>query len=156
MADAPATARSTKLTTDEFAAQIRVDPQAVRAGYSRNGHYQHLVPLKLPHGQLLWNADEVDALLRGEFSSSTAAPEAEQLGQECGAVLLDRLMACSSQAEAIPIISDFLVALGDERTTRFRRGAASGAATVLANILLAGLAANPQYTQPQPQENQND
>ena len=156
MADSLAPSRSAKLTTEEFAAQIRVDPKAVRSGYCRNGHYQHLVPLRLPHRQLLWNADEVDALLRGEFSSATASPDAEHLGQECGAVLLNRLTACSSQAEEISIISDFLVAFGEERTTRFRRGAANGAATVLANVFLAGLAANPQYAQTQPQEKQND
>ena len=151
-----ATASRTNLTTEEFAAQIRVDPTAVRAGYSRNGHYQNLIPLKLPNGKLLWDADEVDALLRGEFSSAPASPAAEQLGKECGDVLIDRLTACASPAEAVPIIADFLVALGEERTTRFRRGAASGAATVLANVFLAGLAVNPQYAQPQTQENQHD
>lgn len=158
MAATLATARRPKLTTEEFAVQIRIDPQTVRAGYSRNGHYQNLVPLKLPQGQLLWNADEVDALLRGEFSSVSASPDAEKLGKECGTVLIDLLMLCAGPAEAVPIISDFLVALGEERTTRFRRGAASGAATILVDVLLAGLAAMQEgapHTQPQPQENRN-
>lgn len=156
--DTSATARRPKLTTEEFAAQIRVDPQAVRAGYSRNGHYQNLIPLKLPHGQLLWNADEVEALLSGEFSPPPASPDAEYLGRECGAVLLDRIKACSSQTQAIPIISDFLVALGEERSARFRRGAACGAAAILANVLLAGLTVEQEGATPstQPQENHND
>lgn len=128
-----------KLTTEEFAARIRVDAQTVRAGYSRNGYYQNIVPLKLPNGQLLWDADDVDRLLDGGFSIVSASPEAEELGRDCGQVLIENLLACTAKEAAIPLIADFLVALGDERTRKFRQGAAIGAAEVLANALITGL-----------------
>jgi len=132
--------RRQKLTTEEFAARIRVDAQTVRAGYSRNGYYQNIVPLKLPNGQLLWDADDVDRLLNGGFANINASPEAEVLGRECGLVLIENLLACANQEAASPIVADFLVALGDERTRKCRQGAAIGAAEVLAKVLITGIA----------------
>jgi hypothetical protein len=52
-------------STEEFAAQLKVKPQTIRAGYCRDGHYLDVVPIKLSNRRLLWPADEVDALIAG-------------------------------------------------------------------------------------------
>jgi len=63
-----------KLSTEELAARLRNRPQTARAAYCRSGHYLGMVPTKLPSGRLLWNADEVEALLAGEaVQADTAA-----------------------------------------------------------------------------------
>lgn len=62
--DAPLAAR--KLSTDEFAAALRLRPQTIRAGLCNNGHVMGLRPVKLPNGRLLWDAAEVEALTSGE------------------------------------------------------------------------------------------
>lgn len=56
---------NTGLSTDAFAAEVRVKPQTIRAGYCRNGHYMGIRPLKLPNRLLLWPADAVARLLAG-------------------------------------------------------------------------------------------
>ena len=52
-------------STEEFAAQLKVKPQTIRAGYCRDGHYLGLLPTKLANNRLLWPAAEVDALVAG-------------------------------------------------------------------------------------------
>jgi len=52
-------------STEEFAAQLKVKPQTIRAGYCRDGVYFGVVPIKLPNRRLLWPADEVAALIAG-------------------------------------------------------------------------------------------
>lgn len=58
-----------KLSTEEFAAVLRLRPQTIRAGLCRNGHYLSLRPSKLPNGRLLWDASEVEALTSGEVTA---------------------------------------------------------------------------------------
>lgn len=55
-----------KSTTKELAERLRTEPQTVRAGYCRNGHYLGLKPVKLPNGKLLWETSSIDRLLSGE------------------------------------------------------------------------------------------
>ena len=62
--DAPLATR--KLSTDEFAAAIRLRPQTIRASLCNNGHVMGLKPTKLPNGRLLWDAAAVEALTSGE------------------------------------------------------------------------------------------
>lgn len=63
-----------KLSTEELAERLRNRPQTARAAYCRAGHYLGMVPTKLSSGRLLWNADEVEALLAGEaVQADTAA-----------------------------------------------------------------------------------
>jgi hypothetical protein len=52
-------------STEEFAAQLKVKPQTIRAGYCRDGHYLGVVPIKLPNRRLLWDSAEVEALIAG-------------------------------------------------------------------------------------------
>ena len=64
--DAP---RPARLTTEELAAELRVQPQTIRAGLCRRGHYLGLRPAaKLANGRLLWSVSDLDALLAGESS----------------------------------------------------------------------------------------
>jgi len=57
--------RTAKITTEELAASLGVEPQTPRASLCRNGHYMGMRPVKLPNGRLLWDAAELDALLSG-------------------------------------------------------------------------------------------
>ncbi len=50
-------------STEELSVELKNQPQTIRAGLCRNGHYLGLRPIKLPNGRLLWNAAEVAALL---------------------------------------------------------------------------------------------
>ncbi len=52
-------------STEEFAAQLKVKPQTIRAGYCRDGVYLGVVPIKMPNRRLLWPAVEVEALIAG-------------------------------------------------------------------------------------------
>lgn len=71
---APASPR--KITTAEAAAKMRNRPQTWRASYCRDGHFHGLIPVKLPSRWLLWDADEVDALIAGE---PVKTPDAAQI-----------------------------------------------------------------------------
>lgn len=59
-------------TTDEAAAILRVKPHTLRVGLCTRGEYLGLRPAKLPNRRLLWPADPVDALARGETPASHA------------------------------------------------------------------------------------
>ena len=57
--------RTAKITTEELAACLGVEPQTPRASLCRNGHYMGMRPIKLPNGRLLWDAAELAALMNG-------------------------------------------------------------------------------------------
>ncbi len=71
---APATSR--KITTEEAAERMRNRPQTWRAAYCRDGHFHGLIPTKLPSRRLLWDANEVEALIAGR---PVKTPDAEFL-----------------------------------------------------------------------------
>lgn len=55
-----------RLTTEELAAILRVKPQTIRAGLCNAGHYAGLRPaVKLPSRRLLWDAEQVAAVING-------------------------------------------------------------------------------------------
>ena len=54
------------LTTVEMAECLRISPKTPIAALSRAGHYLGMVPCKLSNGRLLWDADKVSRLLKGE------------------------------------------------------------------------------------------
>lgn len=55
-----------RLTTEELAAILRVKPQTIRAGLCNAGHYAGLRPvMRLPSRRLLWDAEQVAAVLNG-------------------------------------------------------------------------------------------
>ena len=62
-------------STEEFATQLKVQPQTIRAGYCRDGHYLNLRPIKLLNRRLLWPAAEVDALIAGRTVKTPAADD---------------------------------------------------------------------------------
>jgi len=62
---APSTRPAEKITTEVAAPRLTVKPQTMRAAHCRDGHYMNIVPVKLPNGRLLWDADAVDALIAG-------------------------------------------------------------------------------------------
>ncbi len=56
-------------STEEAAALLRNRPATWRRNLCINGHYLGVKPAaKLPNGRLLWPADQVDALVRGEVA----------------------------------------------------------------------------------------
>lgn len=63
----------------------------------------------------------------------------ESAGSSAAAVLLDNLLACSTQAEAGREITIFLETIGNVRGTQERLAAAAGASVVLSDVLLTGL-----------------
>jgi hypothetical protein len=65
-------------STEEFATQLKVQPQTIRAGYCRDGHYLNLRPIKLLNRRLLWPAAEVDALAAGR---TVKTPDASDLDE---------------------------------------------------------------------------
>jgi len=70
---------------------------------------------------------------------TSSLQKSEQLGSGCGEELLNRLLKCKSQGEASPVITDFLVALCDERGQKHRRAVCGGVAVMLVDVLLTGL-----------------
>lgn len=55
-----------KLTTEELAEVAKVVPQSIRAAVCRKGHWLGLRPVKLANRRLLWDVEEVAAVLNGE------------------------------------------------------------------------------------------
>jgi hypothetical protein len=66
------------LSTEALAVLLLVREQTIRAGYCRDGHYLGLVPIKLPNRRLLWDADEVDALIAGRPVKTPDAADLEK------------------------------------------------------------------------------
>lgn len=65
---ASTTPTTRKLSTEEFAAALRLRPQTIRAGLCNNGHVMGIKPVKLPNGRLLWDAAQIEALVSGEVA----------------------------------------------------------------------------------------
>ena len=64
--EAPLAARF--YSTEEAAAALKVRPQTLRAAVCRDGHYFGVRPQKARNRFLMWEAAEIDALLRGEVA----------------------------------------------------------------------------------------
>lgn len=56
--------------TKQIADLYEVQPLSVLQAYSRNKHYQGLIPVKLPNGQLRWDYDEAVRVLHGEKTAA--------------------------------------------------------------------------------------
>lgn len=56
--------------TEEAANVLRYKAQSVRRQLCIKGNFHGITPIKLPGGRLLWDADKIDALARGEYSAS--------------------------------------------------------------------------------------
>lgn len=54
------------LTTDQFAAQLQIKPQTLRAALCRDGHYYGVRPVKMPNRRLLWPDDAAARLMNQE------------------------------------------------------------------------------------------
>lgn len=52
-----------RLSTEQFAKSLLVEPQTVRKQFSANGSYHGVRPVRLPNRRLLWPADVVEKLL---------------------------------------------------------------------------------------------
>lgn len=55
-------------STEEAAAALKVKPQTLRAAVCRDGNYFGVRPQKARNRFLMWEAAEIDALLRGEVA----------------------------------------------------------------------------------------
>lgn len=55
------------ITTEEFAAAVKLQPQSIRKRYSQTGSYYEVRPFKLPNGRLRWPTNAVMQLLNGRF-----------------------------------------------------------------------------------------
>lgn len=55
--------------TEEAAHVTRYRPQTLRKELCIAGHFKGIQPIKLPGGRLLWPADEIDALVRGDHAT---------------------------------------------------------------------------------------
>lgn len=56
--------------THEAAGVCRYAATTFRKEHSLNGHFKGVRPVKMPGGRLLWPADEIDALARGEYATA--------------------------------------------------------------------------------------
>lgn len=54
------------LTTDQFAEQIKIKPQTLRAAVCRHGAYFGIRPIKMPNRRLLWPVDSAVRLMEGK------------------------------------------------------------------------------------------
>lgn len=55
-------------STEEAAAVLKVKPQTLRAAVCRDGSYFGLRPQKARNRFLMWPAEQIDALARGEVA----------------------------------------------------------------------------------------
>jgi len=67
-ASQPATPRT--YLTEEAARVVRYKAQSLRRELCLTGSFKGIVPVKLPGGRLLWPADQIDALARGESDAA--------------------------------------------------------------------------------------
>lgn len=56
---------SESITTKEFAQLLKVSEQTIRGGYSKNGHYLGIQPIKLPNRFLRWPLEQARSILAG-------------------------------------------------------------------------------------------
>lgn len=61
------------ITTIELAKLLRVTPQTIRTNLCLHGHYMDLRPTKMPNRFLLWDAEQAQALIRGESPDNKKA-----------------------------------------------------------------------------------
>lgn len=66
---APSTRPAARISTEEAAARLCVQPQTVRRSLCINGHYLNLRPVKLANRRLLWDSAAVAALAAGEVAA---------------------------------------------------------------------------------------
>ena len=68
-------------STDEVAALAKLRPNTIRSNLCRHGHWLGIRPVKLANRRLLWDADEVGRVLRGErLDNSNLLCTEEQIG----------------------------------------------------------------------------
>lgn len=60
-------------TTLQLGEALHIRPATAREAVCRHGHYCGLRPIKLANRRLLWPADDVERLLRGETLTSQTA-----------------------------------------------------------------------------------
>ena len=53
------------LTTDELAAEMKLEPQTLLKHHSKNGSYYGLRPLKLPNRHLRWSSNWLELIKKG-------------------------------------------------------------------------------------------
>jgi hypothetical protein len=78
-APTPATSTPTPYrgyNTTQAAAVFGVVAHTLRVGLCEKGHYLGVRPVKLPNRRLLWPADLVDAVARGDTPKAGAAAQA--------------------------------------------------------------------------------
>lgn len=63
----------------------------------------------------------------------------ESAGFGAGLALIDGLLMCQNQAEASPIISAFLLAMGSETSEESAKYRAGGASVALVDVLMLGV-----------------
>lgn len=54
-----------RLTTEDLAQALALQPQSIRKRFSQTGQYFGLRPDKMPNGRLMWPSDAVDQLTNG-------------------------------------------------------------------------------------------
>ncbi|MBC8748533.1 DNA-binding protein [Paraburkholderia sp. WC7.3b] len=54
------------LSTEEFAAELKLRPQSIRKRYCQTGAYFCVRPVKMPNGRLMWPADALEQLARSQ------------------------------------------------------------------------------------------
>ena len=59
-------------TTNQTAMVFGVVPHTIRVSCCERGEYMGIRPVKLPNRRLLWDADQVDAVARGETAGVAA------------------------------------------------------------------------------------
>jgi len=52
------------VTTEKMSELVGVKPASIRAQYCTSGSYFGVVPKKMPNGRLLWNLQDIEALLQ--------------------------------------------------------------------------------------------
>jgi hypothetical protein len=57
---------SANYTTEHFAICLGGSPSTIRTRLCKTGSYYGIKPIKLPSGRLLWPADAVQKLLKGQ------------------------------------------------------------------------------------------
>lgn len=54
------------ITTEELAVLLSIRPQSIRKRFCQTGGYFNLRPIKMPNGRLMWPADALEQLSRGQ------------------------------------------------------------------------------------------
>ena len=60
------TRTQTKISTEQAAIALGIQPQTLRAAYCRTGSYFGVVPTKMPNRMLRWDAEDISRLLNAE------------------------------------------------------------------------------------------